>query len=191
MQTGFILSASAAAIFAIVYLPVLGKLSKGLSSPYHKVDFAKRCLAAAIDAALCITCVLFFLRTGNAIFLPFGAAYVLLRDGMFKGQSVGKFIAGLVVINLETGQPCSYGRSAARNLMFLIPGANITAAVFETAALARDPKGHRLGDKIARTQVVEGLGARELVKLLQHGLLGALHSAGERDEVKVPLRKSA
>ena len=35
-----------------------------------------------------------------------------------------------------------------------------------------DPQGQRLGDRLAQTQVVEGLGAKDLVKSFQDWLMG-------------------
>ena len=64
--------------------------------------------------------------------------------------------------------------------MLLLPGANIAAAVLEALTIARDPLGQRLGDRIARTQVVEGLGARELVRLFQQELLASAIRGGRK-----------
>jgi hypothetical protein len=86
---------------------------------------------------------------------------VLLRDGV-RGQSVGKFFFGLVVMHVESGQSATLATSATRNIMLLIPGVNLAAVVLEARGILRDPQGQRLGDRLAQTQVVEGLGAREL-----------------------------
>jgi hypothetical protein len=48
-----------------------------------------------------------------------------------------------------------------RNLLFLLPGANVVALFLETRTIVRDPQGQRLGDRLAMTQVVDGLAARE------------------------------
>ena len=99
---------------------------------------------------------------------------------MIGGQSIGKFLFGLIVIRLENGRPCNLAASATRNAMLLLPGANIAAAVLEALTIARDPLGQRLGDRIARTQVVEGLGARELVRLFQQELLASAIRGGRK-----------
>ena len=39
--------------------------------------------------------------------------YLLLRDGI-GGQSLGKLLVGVVVVNIQTGRPCSDGLAAAR-----------------------------------------------------------------------------
>jgi hypothetical protein len=52
----------------------------------------------------------------NLAFVFAGALYLLLRDAT-AGRSVGKFLCGLVVINLETGRPCEKRASINRNLL--------------------------------------------------------------------------
>ena len=158
--------------FAIVYLPIVTRLSRSLVSPYGKAHVGRRLGAATVDGLLFATCLISYRSLDSVLFLVVGSIYVLLRDALFvQGQSVGKFLFGLLVVNLETGRPCSRGGSIRRNFLFLFPGVNIVAAIFETVTIVRDPQGQRLGDRLARTQVVEGLGARELIKLFQKALL--------------------
>jgi uncharacterized RDD family membrane protein YckC len=158
--------------FAIVYLPIVNRLSRGLVSPYGKADIGRRLGAATVDGLLFTTCLIFYGSLDSILFLVAGSIYVLLRDALFvQGQSVGKFLFGLIVVNLETGHPCSRAGSIRRNFLFLFPGVNIVAAILETVTIVRDPQGQRLGDRLAQTQVVEGLGARELITLLQKELL--------------------
>lgn len=157
-------------MFALLYFPAVKWFSRGLASPYAKVDIRRRAAAAAIDGLLVFTCLRFYTTLNSVLFLIAGGAYLLLRDAV-SGQSVGKFLLGLVVIRLETGKPCNLASSAKRNAILLIPGANVAAIFLETLTIARDPQGQRLGDRIAQTQVVDGLRAKELIKLLQLGLL--------------------
>ena len=159
-----------ATLFALFYFPAVQRFSRGLASPYAKVDIRRRLAAAAIDGLLVYTCLHFYTSLGSVLFLIGGGAYLLLRDAV-SGQSVGKFLFGLIVIRLETGKPCNLASSAKRNAILLIPGANVAAIFLETLTIARDPQGQRLGDRIAQTQVVDGLGAKELVKIVQLGLL--------------------
>src|SRR5439155_459737 len=105
-------------------------------------------------------------RSESILFVVAGAVYLLLRDAMW-GRSVGKFFVGLVVISVETGQPCALGASLSRNVLLVLPGANIAAVFLEAATIVRDPQGQRLGDRFAQTQVVEGLGAKDLVAAVQ------------------------
>ena len=128
--------------------------------------------AATVDGLLLTTCLLSYRSLDSALFLFAAAIYVLLRDALFvRGQSVGKFFFSLLVVSLVTGRPCSRAESVRRNFLFLVPGLNVVAVILETVISVRDPQGLRLGDRLAGTQVVEGLGARELVKLLQKELL--------------------
>jgi uncharacterized RDD family membrane protein YckC len=160
------------AAFAIVYLPVVTKLSKGLVSPYVKADMRRRLGAATVDGLLFTTCLIVYRNLDSVLFLVVGSIYVLLRDALFvRGQSVGKFCFSLLVVSLETGRPCSRAGSIRRNFLFLVPGLNVVAAILEPVTIVRDPQGQRLGDRLAQTQVVEGFGARELVKLFQKQLL--------------------
>jgi uncharacterized RDD family membrane protein YckC len=152
-------------IFALLYFPAL-KMSLVLVSPYPKASLERRLLAAGIDLLLVGSC---WAAPWNAASLPLaigGLLYVLLRDA-FGGQSIGKLFVGLVVVHVETGQRCGLPGSLKRNLVFALPGANLLAVLLEGHMLVRDPQGQRLGDRVARTQVVEGLGARDLVADLQ------------------------
>jgi len=68
------------------------------------------------------------------------------------------------VLQLETGKPCSAADSLKRNVVFLFPGVAVVAVMLEMVTMFRDPSGYRLGDRVARTQVVEGFGAKDLVE---------------------------
>ena len=46
--------------------------------------------------------------------------YLLVRDALVHGQSLGKYAVGLRVVDLE-GQPCDLRRSGLRNLIFIVP----------------------------------------------------------------------
>jgi len=162
-----------AVLFVLVYYPVAARLSRGLVSPYPKADTRKRLYAAAFDGMVAITCWLAFRNLGSWSFLIGGALYMLLRDAV-RGQSLGKLVFGLVVISLETGRPATLKNSVQRNVLLLIPGANVPAIVLEAITMTRDTQGQRLGDRLAHTQVVEGLGAKDLVEALQRWWQGVL-----------------
>ena len=51
-----------------------------------------------------------------------------------------------------------------RNLLFLLPGANLVALGLESLMIVRDPQGQRLGDRLAQTQVVDSFTVRELAR---------------------------
>lgn len=160
-----------AVMFALVYFPIVTKLSRGLLSPYVKADVRKRLFAATIDGLMVVTTCFLYWNSGVVLYLAAGSAYLLFRDAV-KGQSIGKFLFGLVVISLETGRPASLAGSVRRNALLLLPGANIVAIFLEAGTVIRDPQGQRLGDRLAQTQVVEGLGAKDFVKTFQGWLMG-------------------
>ena len=160
-----------AVVFALVYFPIVTQLSRGLLSPYVKADVRKRLFAATIDGLMVVTACVFYWNSDVVLYLAAGSAYLLFRDAL-KGQSIGKFLLGLVVISLETGRPSSLAGSVRRNALLLLPGANIVAIFLEAGTVIRDPQGQRLGDRLAQTQVVEGLAARDFVKLFQDWLMG-------------------
>jgi uncharacterized RDD family membrane protein YckC len=155
-----------AIVFALAYYPILHRLSVALVSPYAKADVAKRLSADIVDGFLVMSALGLYRSSGAVLFVITGAAYLLLRDALW-GRSVGKLFCGLVVIHVESGLPCGLWGSINRNLLLLLPGANITAAFLETATIVRDPQGQRLGDRFAQTQVVEGLGAKDFVTAVQ------------------------
>jgi hypothetical protein len=160
-----------AVLFALVYFPTLKYFSVGLVSSYAKVDMRKRLLAAFLDGMPAIAAWFLYLRTGSVLALVGAAAYLLLRDGI-GGQSLGKLVVGLVVVNVRTGRFCSWKDSALRNVFVLIPGANVAAVFLESLTMLRDPQGQRLGDRLAQTQVIEGLGAKDLARSFQRWWLG-------------------
>ncbi len=85
-----------------------------------------------------------------------GIIYTLLKDGFGNGQSLGKRLTGLMVIKLENGEPCTFGVSALRNLTLIVQ--NLIPHVgflIEPIVTLVHEKGHRVGDMLANTQVIE------------------------------------
>lgn len=175
----FSFSLLSAITMARVYHQILAKLSVGLISPYSKADVRKRALAATADGLVVAVAFFYYLSLGSPLYPLLGGAYLLLRDAV-AGRSFGKFLFGLVVVSLETGRPCGWRASAGRNVLLLLPGANIVAAILEASTIVRDPQGQRLGDRFALTQVVEGFGARDLVMGVYQRLLEILEEADGR-----------
>jgi uncharacterized RDD family membrane protein YckC len=151
--------------FSLGYFPALNRLTVALVSPYARADVRKRLYAAAVDSLVVATSGVFGQILQSSWPLAAGALYLLLRDSV-QGQSLGKLLFGLTVISLETGRPATLRSSVQRNLLFLLPGANVAAAFLETMTLVRDVQGQRLGDRLAHTQVIEGLGVKDLVDAL-------------------------
>jgi uncharacterized RDD family membrane protein YckC len=170
-------------LFSLLYFPVL-RMSLVLVSPYPKANLGKRIYGAAIDGLLVSSCLIAFWNAGSVPFAVAGLLYLLLRDA-FNGQSLGKFFVGQVVIQVDTGERCGLAGSITRNLLLVLPGANLVAVFLEARTLVRDRQGQRLGDRLARTQVIEGLGAPDVVKDLQRWWASFLaelpgHSASPR-----------
>lgn len=193
MSGSVLLSLGLAAIaFAAVYYPFFDRLARGLASPYVKADLGRRLSAAMVDALVCISIWLLLRNYGPLLYLPLGGLYVLLRDSI-AGRSLGKLCFGLVVIDLHTGRPCGRFGSIMRNAVFVLPGANLAALFLEAASVVRDPQGQRLGDRLAQTQVVEGLGARDLASDFMEwwrDFIGNLDGT-PRKRRRVPVRREA
>lgn len=89
--------------------------------------------------------------------------YSLLRDGIYQGQSLGKLICGLMVINVEKNQPCNLIGSILRNapgfatvlVSFLLIYCVFILLLIEPVAAISNETGLRLGDRWAKTQVIE------------------------------------
>jgi hypothetical protein len=176
-------------LFTLLYFPAL-KRSLTLVSPYPKANLGKRMCGAAIDGLLVASCGAASWHGGSVPYAVAAMLYLLLRDA-FGGQSLGKFLVGQVVIHVDTGQRCGLAGSVTRNLFLILPGANLVAVLLEARTLVRDPQGQRLGDRLAHTQVVEGLGARDVVKHLQTwwaSFLEELPQAVGRPDRRRPVR---
>ena len=80
------------------------------------------------------------------IWLPL---YCLFKDCLFGRRSLGKLICGLMIQNSETGGKASFGRLILRNVTYAI--------VQIEGIVVLVNKGKRLGDSIAKTQVVRNI----------------------------------
>ncbi len=89
-------------------------------------------------------------------------AYSLIRDGLGRGQSYGKRLVGLMVVRLTDNRPCEMGNSALRNVIQLaiglvaswIPGLNVVGGFVDPLVAVFHNQGWRLGDMLAKTQVI-------------------------------------
>src|SRR5262245_61897320 len=129
-----------AVTLALTYHRILNRLSLGLISSYAKADLKRRLLAALADGVVVAVALFYYRALGSPLYLVTGVAYLMLRDAI-AGRSIGKFLCGLVVVDLETGQPCGLRPAIQRNLLFLIPGANAVAVFLETVTCIKDPQG--------------------------------------------------
>ncbi len=89
--------------------------------------------------------------------------YSLLRDGFGAGQSWGKRICGLMVVNLNTNEPCTKVQSLVRNIFALlfsgalswIPVVNGLSSLVEPIVALVHDQGQRVGDMVGNTQVID------------------------------------
>ncbi len=129
---------------------------------YPKAQVLNRFIAKLID--------LLIVAAASKLVPPVGViaglAYILLADGFGGGRSVGKRLIGLQTIVPRTREPAGFRESIVRNLpcalaqlAFEIPyvGWMGWGAVLSLEALLviGNEQGRRLGDEIAKTQVLE------------------------------------
>lgn len=84
---------------------------------YKKANLTNRFIAHIIDAAIMVG--------GMFLFYVPGIVYAFIKDGLMNGQSIGKKMMGIMVINVDTNEPCSILNSAGRQLPMLILSAII------------------------------------------------------------------
>jgi uncharacterized RDD family membrane protein YckC len=81
--------------------------------------------------------------------------YSCTKDARPNGQSIGKKMFGLMVVNVETDKPCTLGQSIGRGLMMsILSGIPIIGWAIEPIAASWALDGRRLGDRAAGTQVI-------------------------------------
>ena len=78
----------------------------------------------------------------------FAISYHLFCDALPGGQSVGKEVMGIAVVDERTGRPCSVGQSFVRNLLLAVLGLLDWVFIF-------GGQRRRLGDIVAGTLVVQ------------------------------------
>lgn len=133
-----------------------------------KADLTTRAVAGFVDLLLIIGLA----RLPDVIGFLAATGYILFRDGLFDRRSVGKKFIGLRVLSLEDPRPGTiYRNSIVRNIPFVvvylllfIPYAGwilgLIALGVEGLTAIGDKAGMRIGDMLARTQVVLDAPAR-------------------------------
>lgn len=139
-----------------------GVIRPGRTSVFHRV-FAK-----LIDLGIAV-----FLAAGfiYPVGILIALTYLFLGDALMSGQSIGKRLFGLSVIDLKTGDPITYEKSFIRNLpigvpffLSLIPVWGWGIALFmgvpmillELTLIYKLSSSMRLGDVMAETGVIPG-----------------------------------
>jgi hypothetical protein len=135
-----------------------------------KGDSIHRAIGKSIDFLL-VGFLCRFLPSWVGVFS--GPLYILISDGFFHGQSVGKKLAGLRVVLTDAGkegQRCTFRCSMVRNLPygvitllsqipifggFIVLPLGILFLLVEAYFVHADEHGIRIGDIYAHTQVVD------------------------------------
>ncbi len=128
----------------------------------QKADLTTRAVAGFVDLLLIIGLA----RLPDILGFLSPVGYLLMRDGLFDGRSVGKKLIGLnVAVEGVPAGKTDYRASIIRNmplvaayLLFLIPYAGWVIGPIvlgmECLVAIGDEQGMRVGDMLARTRVV-------------------------------------
>jgi len=129
---------------------------------YPKAHVLNRFIAKLID--------LFIVVAADQIAPPvgflFGLAYILIADGFAGGRSIGKRLVGLQTLRVDGREAAGFRESIIRNLpfgaaqlAFAVPYigwlVSIAILAFEGLLIVGNEQGRRLGDEVARTQVLD------------------------------------
>lgn len=137
-------------------------------SPYPRCSRTLRVLARAADLGVAYGLGVASGRAGLVVAL----LYLLLADGLLRGQSAGKRIFGVRAVFLPLRAGARFRDSTLRNaplalvvLLRMMPeplglraflGGLVVIGGVEAWKSMRDPLGRRFGDVWAQTQVVDG-----------------------------------
>ncbi len=135
------------------------------SRVYPKAHVLNRFIAKLID--------LFIVVAAGEIAPPVGflsgLTYILIADGFAGGKSIGKRLVGLQTVRLDGRDPAGFRESIIRNLplggamiAYAVPYvgwlaslASLAILAFESFLIIGNEQGRRLGDEVARTQVLD------------------------------------
>jgi uncharacterized RDD family membrane protein YckC len=133
----------------------------------QKADLTTRAVSGFVDLLIVIA----FTRLPDVLGVLSATGYILARDGLFDGRSVGKKLIGLGVSIEALGSAATYRESIIRNmpfaaayLLFFVPYAGWAlgplALGIEGLVALGDERGMRIGDLLALTCVVQRTGER-------------------------------
>lgn len=138
----------------------VAKLIEG--AVYPKAYVLNRFIAKLID--------LFIVVAADEVAPPVGflsgLAYILIADGFAGGRSIGKRLVGLQTMRLDVRETAGFRESIIRNLpfgvaqlLFAVPYVgwigSVAVLAFESVLIVGNEHGRRLGDEVARTQVLD------------------------------------
>ena len=145
--------------------PLVGEVPTSTSQEsrvYPKAHVLNRFIAKLID--------LFIVVAAGEIAPPVGflsgLAYILIADGFAGGKSIGKRLVGLHTIRVDGRESAGFQESIIRNLplggaqlAYAVPYigwlASLAILAFESFLIIGNEQGRRLGDEVARTQVLD------------------------------------
>jgi uncharacterized RDD family membrane protein YckC len=111
--------------------------------------------------------VVFFILAGLCFLIPL--IYAFIKDGFGEGQSVGKKACNLMVVNLDTHEPCDKGKSAMRHFIsFLIGLVPYVGWIVEPIMVLANQDGRKVADNVCNTQVVDVKVYREYQEFLKN-----------------------
>jgi uncharacterized RDD family membrane protein YckC len=130
----------------------------------QKADLTTRAIAGFVDLLI----VIGLARLPDVIGFLSAVTYILIRDGLFERQSVGKKVIGLRIASADDPVTAiTFRESIIRNvtlalafLLFQVPYAGWVlgpvALFIEFLMVLGDERGMRIGDLIARTVALPG-----------------------------------
>lgn len=115
---------------------------------------SNRLIAQILDNLIALFFGFLFYSLGSLYFSePWGGFFIgylgynLLSDGLPRGQSFGKRVLNIAVVDVNDGEPCSYSMSIIRNLSLLFLGLIDILFIFRKSR-------QRLGDMAVGTKVI-------------------------------------
>ena len=116
---------------------------------FNKPGPNKRVCAFLVDALLAqLIAYIFTIIFTDWVYLPIWPLFLLLRD-FFDGQSIGKRLVNIQCVG-ENGLPAKTLPCVVRNILMAVP----LFPIIEYFLMRFDDHGRRLGDKMAKTVVI-------------------------------------
>ena len=141
-------------------------MSQSPEPAYPKADLLHRGVARLVDVVIALLLERYLGELGPLVAI----AYLLFADGVMDGQSPGKRLGGVRVVNLRERHPARFRESLLRNAPFALVGAFYVIPIigwvllllggsfilaFEAYMAWTDRMGLRIGDVFADTQVID------------------------------------
>lgn len=132
---------------------------------FVKAGANKRVCAYLIDSCvIAVPCLFVQFLAGSMFSTLVWLVYLLIKD-CFKGQSFGKKLVGIQIVDLEN-KPAGPNQVVMRNLFWIVVCIlplfhlylgllSAAIVIYEYVALLRDPLGQRFGDKMSMTRVYD------------------------------------